>query len=103
MSKADKSRNQAKQVIARSVRPARKARGLTRAALGRRIKHLGAPRGLRQGSRSSIERATRCPSLDVLLLLVPALEVPVALLLEGVDAEVVRGWAKGGGMDGTTA
>jgi transcriptional regulator with XRE-family HTH domain len=99
----DKSHNQANQVIARNVRAARNARGLTQTALGLRIKHLGAPRGLRQGSRSSIERATRCPSLDVLLLLAPALEVPVALLLEGVDAEVVRGWAKGGGMDGTTA
>jgi transcriptional regulator with XRE-family HTH domain len=100
---ADKSHNQANQVIARNVRAARKARGPTQTALGLRIKHLGAPRGLRQGSISSVERATPCPSLNVLLLLALALEVPVLLLLEGVDAEVVRGWTKGGGMDGTTA
>ncbi len=91
-------------MIARNVQTARKARGLTQTALDLRIKQLGAPRGLRQGSISSIERATRCPTLDVLLLLLArALEVPVAALLEGIDAGVVRGWAKGGDTDGTTA
>jgi len=82
--------SQIRQAIARNVRAARKSLGLTQIGLGLRVeKTAGGARGLCQASISAIERATRCPS--------------VAVLLEGAEVRLVNGCARVGDRDGTTA
>lgn len=80
----EKIQSPVREVLGQTVKAARIARGLTQAQLASRMRQLAnAPSRFRQGSISSIERGTRCPSLDALLLLAQALEVPVASLLDG--------------------
>ena len=96
--------SQVSQAIARNVRTARKSLRLTQTELGLRVKKAaGGGRGLCQASISAIERADRCPSVAVLLLLAKALEVPVPALLEGADVGLVKARARVGDRDGTTA
>ncbi|MFZ0790434.1 MAG: helix-turn-helix domain-containing protein [Chromatiaceae bacterium] len=96
--------SQVSQAIARNVRTARKSLRLTQTELSLRVrKTAGGARGLCQASISAIERANRCPSVALLLLLAKALEVPVPALLEGADVGLVKGRARVGDRDGTTA
>jgi transcriptional regulator with XRE-family HTH domain len=96
--------SQVSQAIARNVRTARKSLRLTQTELSLRVrKTAGGARGLCQASISAIERADRCPLVALLLLLAKALEVPVPALLEGADVGLVKGRARVGDRDGTTA
>jgi len=96
--------SQVRQAIACNVRAARKSLRLTQTELSLRVKKAaGGARGLCQASISAIERADRCPSVAVLLLLAKALEVPVPAPLEGADVGLVKARARAGDRDGTTA
>lgn len=62
--------------IAAAIRAARRAKGLTQEALAERINRTSA-------SLSNLERAQALPSLDTLMLIAAALDVPLGTLVEG--------------------
>lgn len=64
-----------KEQIAAAIRAARRSKGLTQEALAERIHRTSA-------SLSNLERAQSLPSLDTLVLIAEALEVPISSLLE---------------------
>lgn len=61
--------------IAAAIRSARRAKGLTQEALAERINRTSA-------SLSNLERAQALPSLDTLVLIAAALDIPIGRLLE---------------------
>ncbi|MEH6809809.1 MAG: helix-turn-helix transcriptional regulator [Hyphomonas oceanitis] len=65
-----------KEQIAAAIRAARRAKGLTQEALAERINRSSA-------SLSNLERAQALPSLDTLILIAAALDVPISNLVEG--------------------
>jgi transcriptional regulator with XRE-family HTH domain len=71
-----------RQVIGHNVRERRLALGLTQIDLCHLIKQLTADsHEIRQGTISSIERAARCPSVSLLVLIASALDVSVSTLV----------------------
>lgn len=67
--------NAQKEQIAAAIRAARRSRGLTQEALAERI-------GRSVASLSNLERAQAVPTLETLLAIAEALEVPVGTFLE---------------------
>lgn len=61
--------------LAAAIRAARRAKGLTQEELAERIDRTSA-------SLSNIERARSLPSLDTLILIAKALDVPIGSLLD---------------------
>tara|TARA_R110000787_G_scaffold110809_13_gene219626 strand:+ start:4126 stop:4470 length:345 start_codon:yes stop_codon:yes gene_type:complete len=68
--------NARREQIAAAIRAARRARGLTQENLAERINRTSA-------SLSNLERAHALPSLDTLILIAEALDVPLDALVQG--------------------
>lgn len=67
--------NAQREQLAAAIRAARKSKGLTQEALAERINRTAA-------SLSNLERAQSLPSLDTLVLIAEALDLPVSSLLD---------------------
>lgn len=66
--------------LAAAIRAARRSKGLTQEALAERIHRTSA-------SLSNLERARSIPSLETLILIAEALELPISRLLDEVTTD----------------